>query len=123
MPSLQLCCSAHDGAPRPPGALKGRPVSIARAYDVAPGRSLMTVREPQPALVWTNHLDSLPPTVLILGGFLTAPPMYRPLVERLRARGAAGSQSLHERAIHGRGRPEAAQDQNCRRERLEVVGL
>lgn len=50
----------------------------------------MTAREMQPAPVWTNHLDSLPPTVLILGGFLTAPPMYRPLVERLRARGAAG---------------------------------
>jgi len=30
------------------------------------------------------------PTVLILGGFLTAPPMYRPLVRRLIERGAAG---------------------------------
>ena len=29
------------------------------------------------------------PTVLILGGFLTAPPMYSPLVRRLRDRGAA----------------------------------
>jgi len=29
------------------------------------------------------------PTVLILGGFLTAPPMYRPLVGRLLDRGAA----------------------------------
>jgi len=39
---------------------------------------------------WKGHLDSVPPTVLILGGFLTAPPMYVRLVERLRARGAAG---------------------------------
>ena len=30
------------------------------------------------------------PTVLILGGFLTAPPLYRPLASRLQARGAAG---------------------------------
>lgn len=29
------------------------------------------------------------PTVLILGGFLTSPPLYRPLVRRLVARGAA----------------------------------
>jgi hypothetical protein len=29
---------------------------------------------------WLGHPDSVPPTVLILGGFLTAPPMYRPLV-------------------------------------------
>jgi len=39
---------------------------------------------------WRDHPDSVEPTVLILGGFLTAPPMYRPFVERLRARGAAG---------------------------------
>ncbi len=50
----------------------------------------MTASETEPTLGWTNHLDSLPPTVLILGGFLTAPPMYRRLAERLRARGAAG---------------------------------
>jgi hypothetical protein len=30
------------------------------------------------------------PTVLILGGFLTAPPLYRPLARRLTDRGAAG---------------------------------
>jgi len=29
------------------------------------------------------------PTVLLLGGFLTSPPLYRPLVRRLRERGAA----------------------------------
>jgi pimeloyl-ACP methyl ester carboxylesterase len=39
---------------------------------------------------WRDHVDSVEPTVLILGGFLTAPPMYRRFVERLRARGAAG---------------------------------
>src|ERR1035437_6904092 len=90
MPSLQLCCSAHDGAPRPYRVLKARPVSIAWAYDLAPGRPLMTAREIRPEPGWTNHLDSVPPTVLILGGFLTGPPMYRRLVERLGARGAAG---------------------------------
>jgi hypothetical protein len=50
----------------------------------------MTAREIRPEPGWTNHLDSVPPTVLILGGFLTGPPMYRRLVERLGARGAAG---------------------------------
>jgi hypothetical protein len=39
---------------------------------------------------WRDHPDSVKPTVLVLGGFLTAPPMYRRFVERLRARGAAG---------------------------------
>jgi hypothetical protein len=39
---------------------------------------------------WRDHPDRIKPTVLILGGFLTAPPMYARLVERLRARGAAG---------------------------------
>jgi hypothetical protein len=40
---------------------------------------------------WLGHPETVPPTVLILGGFLTAPPMYRPLVRRLMARGAAGA--------------------------------
>jgi hypothetical protein len=40
---------------------------------------------------WMSHLASVPPTVLILGGFLTAPPMYGPLVRRLTERGAAGA--------------------------------
>jgi hypothetical protein len=39
---------------------------------------------------WLSHPGSIQPTVLILGGFLTAPPMYRPLVRRLKDRGAAG---------------------------------
>ncbi len=39
---------------------------------------------------WADRLDTLRPTVLILGGFLTAPPMYERMVERLRVRGAAG---------------------------------
>jgi hypothetical protein len=33
---------------------------------------------------------SVRPTVLILGGFLTAPPLYRPMARRLETRGAAG---------------------------------
>ena len=39
---------------------------------------------------WLSHPTSIRPTVLILGCFLTAPPMYRPLVRRLKDRGAAG---------------------------------
>lgn len=38
---------------------------------------------------WLGHPDAIAPTVLILGGFLTAPPMYARLVSRLKARGAA----------------------------------
>ena len=40
---------------------------------------------------WLGHPDAVPPTVLILGGFLTAPPMYQALIRRLRDRGAAGA--------------------------------
>ena len=40
---------------------------------------------------WLSNPDSVSPTVLILGGFLTAPPMYGPLVRRLMDRGAAGA--------------------------------
>ena len=39
---------------------------------------------------WRDDPTAIEPTVLILGGFLTAPPMYGRFVERLRARGAAG---------------------------------
>jgi pimeloyl-ACP methyl ester carboxylesterase len=39
---------------------------------------------------WRDHPDTVKPTVVILGGFLTAPPMYRRFGERLVARGAAG---------------------------------
>ena len=40
---------------------------------------------------WLGDPDSVSPTVLVLGGFLTAPPMYGPLVRRLLDRGAAGA--------------------------------
>ena len=40
---------------------------------------------------WLGHPDAVRPTVLILGGFLTAPPLYRPLIRCLRDRGAAGA--------------------------------
>ena len=40
---------------------------------------------------WLSRPGSIRPTVLILGGFLTAPPMYAPLVRRLVGRGAAGA--------------------------------
>jgi hypothetical protein len=38
---------------------------------------------------WAGAGDVLPPTVLVLGGFLTSPPFYRPLRRRLLQRGAA----------------------------------
>jgi hypothetical protein len=57
----------------------------ARAKPVATGRPATTG---QPG--WLKHPGSIWPTVLILGGFLTAPPMYRQLVARLKDRGAAG---------------------------------
>ena len=40
---------------------------------------------------WLSDPESVSPTILILGGFLTAPPMYGPLVRRLLDRGAAGA--------------------------------
>jgi hypothetical protein len=39
---------------------------------------------------WRQQPNDVRPTVLVLGGFLTAPPMYRPFVKRLIDRGAAG---------------------------------
>ena len=38
---------------------------------------------------WRDDIDGLRPTVLLLGGFLTAPPFYRPMVRRMVQRGAA----------------------------------
>lgn len=40
-------------------------------------------------LAWRDAVESVSPTVLVLGGFLTVPPIYRPLRARLRRRGAA----------------------------------
>ena len=40
---------------------------------------------------WLGHPNAVPPTVLILGGFLTVPPLYQPLIRCLRDRGAAGA--------------------------------
>jgi pimeloyl-ACP methyl ester carboxylesterase len=39
---------------------------------------------------WRDHPDRVRPTVLLLGGFLTAPPMYLRFVQRLQARGVPG---------------------------------
>ncbi len=38
---------------------------------------------------WRDAVDDIPPTVLVLGGFLTSPPFYGPLRARLLRRGAA----------------------------------
>lgn len=40
---------------------------------------------------WLDHPDTVRPTVLLLGGFMTAPPMYLPFVGRLMDRGATGA--------------------------------
>src|SRR5437762_13848430 len=39
---------------------------------------------------WRDRIDDVSPTVLVLGGFLTSPPFYRPFRERLLRHGAAG---------------------------------
>lgn len=44
---------------------------------------------PAPPAAWLDRVETVAPTVLVLGGFLTAPPLYGPLRRRLRARGAA----------------------------------
>lgn len=49
----------------------------------------MSMRDASQERGWLNNVHSVPPTVLILGGFLTAPPMYRRFANRLRAHGAA----------------------------------
>jgi hypothetical protein len=38
---------------------------------------------------WRDHVDAIPPTVLVVGGFMSSPPMYRGLRDLLLARGAA----------------------------------
>ncbi len=48
-----------------------------------------TSPSPARAPSWRNDPDGVAPTVLVLGGFLTSPPIYRPFAARLRARGAA----------------------------------
>jgi hypothetical protein len=48
-------------------------------------RSTTVSRAPWVDLVTGGHLPR--PTVLLIGGFLTAPPAYRPFVQRLRDRG------------------------------------
>jgi hypothetical protein len=39
---------------------------------------------------WRDDPDGVAPVVLIIGGFLTSPPLYAPMAGRLRRRGAAG---------------------------------
>lgn len=43
------------------------------------------------AAAWLGRSESIAPTVLILGGFLTGPPLYRSVGRRLMDRGAAGA--------------------------------
>jgi pimeloyl-ACP methyl ester carboxylesterase len=60
-----------------------------RSGGPVPAVALGPVAAPAPGR-WRAHPDTIDPTVLVLGGFLTAPPMYRRFVERLRGYGAAG---------------------------------
>ena len=46
----------------------------------------MTTTTPTPA--WRDRVDSVQPTVLFLGGFMSSPPIYRELRDLLLARGA-----------------------------------
>jgi hypothetical protein len=39
---------------------------------------------------WRAHPESASPVVLLIGGFLTSPPLYLAMAQRLRQRGAAG---------------------------------
>jgi hypothetical protein len=43
----------------------------------------------QPSTTWRGRIDDVAPTVLIIGGFMSSPPLYRGLAELLRERGAA----------------------------------
>ncbi len=38
---------------------------------------------------WRDHVDAIPPTVLVIGGFMSSPPMYRGLRDLILARDAA----------------------------------
>jgi len=42
---------------------------------------------PQPSASWRERIDDVAPTVLIIGGFMSSPPMYRGLRSLLLARG------------------------------------
>ena len=50
---------------------------------------MSTATAPTTPAAWLDRVETVAPTVLVLGGFLTAPPLYGPLRRRLRARGAA----------------------------------
>ena len=63
------------------------------AEDLVSGGDSDSGRAARPAPAageWRRDPDSVRPTVLVLGGILTAPPMYTRFVERLRFRGVAG---------------------------------
>jgi len=65
---------AHTDAVRRPGSAE--PGALAASH--SPDRP-----------TWSDDPDAVRPTVLIVGGFLTSPPLYRRLAARLRDRGAA----------------------------------
>ncbi len=64
-----------------------------------------TERAPAP---WMEAVEEIAPTVLVLGGLLTAPPLYFPLRARLLERGAAvraGREMRLEGGALARGEP------------------
>ncbi len=52
--------------------------------EAAPTRAVST------ATPWVSRVEDVRPVVLVLGGFLTSPPFYRPFRQRLLDHGAAG---------------------------------
>ena len=42
-----------------------------------------------PATTWRDRIDTVAPAVLVLGGFISSPPMYRGLRRHLLDRGAS----------------------------------
>jgi hypothetical protein len=47
------------------------------------------MNEQQPAATWRDRIDEVAPSVLIIGGFMSSPPLYRGLRDLLLERGAA----------------------------------
>jgi hypothetical protein len=78
------------GAGSPSGVGAEGQVGAAAAYGLIGAATSRAATSPA-ATTWMSQPAAIQPTVLILGGFLTVPPMYRPLVQRLKDRGAAGA--------------------------------
>ncbi len=63
--------------------------TMAAARTMAGARNTTAAEAPATTGGWRRDVDDVAPTVLLLGGFLTSPPFYRPMRSRLLDRGAA----------------------------------